>query len=75
MTSSTILTVTCLAITVCVTIFMILSISLPQWYTMKVSEPRLVIKGEIGLFKQCQEIGVTRQCVTFKGELLLGVYL
>ena len=52
MTSSTILAVTCVTATVCVALFMILSISLPQWYTAKITDAgQTIAKGEVGLFK------------------------
>ena len=74
MTSSTILSVTCMAITACVALFMVLSISLPQWYTAKVTDAgRTLVKAEAGLFKECLEAAGHRKCVTFKGALLEGV--
>ena len=71
MTSSTILTVTCLAVTACVALFMVLSISLPQWYTLKITDDG--DDGEAGLFKECQEVSGNRQCITITAEFLLGV--
>ena len=57
MTSSTILAVTCVTVTVCVALFMILSISLPQWYTAKITDAgQTIAKGEVGLFKVCHEV-------------------
>ena len=74
MTSSTILTVTCVTITGCVAVFMIVSIILPQWYTTEVSvDGQTLFKAEVGLFKECQEVAGKKQCITFKGEALLGL--
>ena len=73
MTSSTILTVTCLAVTVCVAVFMIISISLPQWYTASDFDDGVVYKTEIGLFKKCRGVAGNIQCLAFKGEFLEGV--
>ena len=73
MTSSTILTVTCLAVTACVAIFMIISVSLPQWYTVKVVDHGVIYKAELGLFKECMGAAGRRVCLTLEREYLPGV--
>ena len=73
MTSSTILTVTCLAVTACVAIFMIISISLPQWYTATFFVYGAIWKTKLGLFNRCVRAVGHRECLTFKEEVLEGV--
>ena len=73
MTSSSILTVTCVAVTVCVALFMTLSISLPQWYEANVKSYGESFKGKHGLFRWCFKDEENSECGTFKGELLPGV--
>ena len=73
MTSSTILTVTCVAVTVCVALFMTLSISLPQWYVANVKSYGVSFKGKTGLFRSCYQDGEISKCGSLKGELLSGV--
>ena len=75
MTSSTLLTITCVAITVGVAECMILSISLPQWYLMKLIDGTCTIQYKTGLFKGCREEQGNIMCITFKGELLEGGYV
>ena len=75
MTSSTLLTITCVAITVGVAECMILSISLPQWYLMKLIDGTCTIQYKTGLFKGCREEQGNIVCIAFKGELLEGGYL
>ena len=73
MTSSTILTITCVAVTVCVALFMILSISLPQWYVANLESYGESFKGKGGLFRACYKDEEVSGCDTFKGEFLPGV--
>ena len=76
MASSTTLALTCLAITACAAVFMIVSITLPQWYRSKFTVAgQTTIKTDMGLFKYCRERAGSRLCINYKGELLEGVYL
>ena len=53
---------------------MLVSISLPQWYTSSEKYHREVLDNEYGIFERCETYMFKRTCGRFTGGLMQGLY-
>ena len=65
----------CIVVTISALFFMLVSISLPQWYTSSEKYHREDLDNEYGIFERCETYMFKRTCGRFTGGLMQGYYL